>query len=44
VLPDGTNQYRTFLGSMLSITTLLAVVLFAAYKLVTLITFEDFKI
>ena len=43
-LPDETGKYRTFLGAMLSIATLVTVVLFSSYKLITLINFQDFDI
>ena len=44
MLPDKNNKYRTFQGAMLSFLTLLIVLSFFAYKLVALITFQDYQI
>ena len=43
-LPDGNDEYRTLCGSILSIFTFAFVGLYAAYKLLTLLSYQDYKI
>ena len=44
MMPDGKSKYRTLLGSLLSIFTLISMLLFAVYKLVDFITLQDYKV
>ena len=41
-LPDSSDRYRTFLGSMLSCMTVWLVSLYAVYKLHTLVNFGEY--
>ena len=44
MMPDGKSKYRTLLGSILSIFTLISIFLFSVYKLIDFISFEDYQI
>ena len=42
MLPDGTDQYRSFLGAMLSILTLITLLGYASFKFESLVSFSDY--
>ena len=44
ILPDNSSTYRSLLGSMLSIITIISLLTYATVKLVQLSLMEDFKI
>ena len=43
-LPDETNKFRTLIGATLSLLTLLVLLLFASYKLISLISLDEYKV
>lgn len=43
-LPDEQSQYRSFLGSVLSIFTVALIASFATWKLDVLISYDDYKV
>ena len=43
-MPDGEGQYKSFLGSIFSIITLLTMLSYASYKFTALISYSDYKI
>ena len=43
-LPDKTDRYRTICGSLLSCITVLFLLLYAIYKLSSLVDYKDFRI
>ena len=42
--PDGADEYRTCMGSLLSCCTLAILALYASYKLTSLANYEDYKV
>ena len=44
LLPDRQDRYRTFIGSLLSIFTFTVLTLFALYRIITMLSMEDYKI
>ena len=44
LLPDNQDQYRTFLGSILSIFTVVIILTYTGYKMAQLASTEEFKI
>ena len=42
--PDGADEYRTCMGSLLSFCTIAILALYASYKLTSLANFEDYKV
>ena len=44
LLPDGNDAYKSFLGAVLSIITLLTLLTYASYKFQTLISYTDYKV
>ena len=44
MLPNGKNTYKSFLGSVLSLLTLLLLLFYAGYKLDKMVSFSDYKI
>ena len=44
ILPDGEDEYRSFLGSLLSLLTAILLVGYGAYKIEELATNSDYKI
>ena len=44
ILPDGRSKYRSFVGAVLSIITLLTVLTYFVYKLNVIINFNDFDV
>ena len=43
-MPDGEKEYRTFVGSMLSIATFTTILIYGMVKISKLATYEDYKI
>ena len=43
-MPDNQPTYRTFSGSILSLCTLILVIFYAGWKLLTMFSFEDYKV
>ena len=44
LLPDENGMYRTFLGSMLSLLTIVTVIIYGAYKTNDLVRKRDYKV
>ena len=43
-MPGGSDHYRTFLGSLISIVIIILLIGYAAYKATDLIEFNDYKL
>ena len=43
-MPDNQPSYRTFSGSILSVFTLILILFYAGWKLVTMFSQEDYKV
>ena len=44
MLPDKEYTFRTLNGAILSLITVIAIMLYAGYKMATLVTFADYKV
>ena len=44
ILPDGSDTYKSFLGSMLSLLTIITLAFYSIFKLSVLISYSDYKI
>ena len=44
LLPDSAEQYRTFLGAILSVLTLIALLVYGSYKFLVLLDLTDYKV
>lgn len=44
VLPDGKTQYRTLLGSILSIITIVVVMSYGSIKMASMVNYSDYKV
>mmetsp|Transcript_3956 Transcript_3956/g.4738 ORF Transcript_3956/g.4738 Transcript_3956/m.4738 type:complete len:225 (-) Transcript_3956:1540-2214(-) len=44
LLPDGSDQYKSFLGSLLSILTVMTLLSYATYKFSSLVSYSDYKV
>ena len=44
LLPDGKNEYRTFVGATLSLFTVVIVLIYGSFKIQQLVDLEDYKV
>ena len=44
MLPDNRNQYRSVQGALMSLITLMVIVSYSAYKIISLGTLEEYKV
>ena len=44
ILPDQTNQYRTIQGAILSLITITIIISFSAYKILSLVSHDEYKV
>ena len=44
LLPDGKNEYRTFVGATLSLFTIVIVLIYGSFKIQQLVDLEDYKV
>ena len=44
ILPDRTNQYRTIHGALLSLITITIIISFSAYKILSLVAHDEYKV
>mmetsp|Transcript_25997 Transcript_25997/g.32418 ORF Transcript_25997/g.32418 Transcript_25997/m.32418 type:complete len:102 (+) Transcript_25997:83-388(+) len=44
LLPDGKNEYRTFVGSVLSLLTVCIVLAYGSFKVLELVSLSNYKI
>ena len=44
ILPDRTNQYKTVQGALLSLITITIIITFSAYKILSLVSYDEYKV
>ena len=44
LLPDEKDEYRTFAGALLTVITVIIVLVYAGFKLQTLLDYKDYKV
>ena len=44
LLPDQKDEYRTFIGAVLTISSIITVLVFATFKIDTLVNYIDYKV
>ena len=44
LLPDGHDTYRTFIGSILSVITIVTIAMYGTYKFTELMGEEDYRV
>ena len=43
-MPDEKDEYRTFAGALLTVITVIIVLVYAGFKLQTLLDYKDYKV